>query len=463
MHRPVHGLFCAPENPPFHANFSGAREALPFQYRLMDQLEPAAATSTRDHLWGLLIAAAVLLAYVLLACLRHSPDLIWDEGRYLDYAARMLHGYYVEPTDPDFVNGPGYPLVLMPFTGGAGAWFWARLLNAVFMAGAAGFVWLTVRHYAGAVWATVAAVFTGFHPTLLWMGFALMTEPLAMFCLSGFVWSYCAALRSPGACVRRWIITACLFLGWLVLTRVFFGHVIFATAAACALLWPFLRDWRPALRRTLLILGGAFLLCVPYLVHTWQKTGQVMCWSTNSGELLYWMTSTHEGENGHWFSTDDAQNLPPVAAKHAAIYKRTLALPILEREAAFKAMAMQRLKENPKGVFYNWLCNLTRLAFGFPRSHQAEELRTVVLIAVNGPLILLTILAGLLAARRWRSLPVEIWLLQIFVAFYLGGSSLAPSLPRYFILTAPILLLGMAATFRRQIRVSLLPAPLPPR
>ncbi|MDZ4288473.1 MAG: hypothetical protein U0984_10975 [Prosthecobacter sp.] len=421
----------------------------------MDQPEPDAAPAPKGHLWGLLIVVTVLVAYAALAFMRHSSHLVWDEVRYLKYAERLTHGYYVNPGNPDFVNGPGYPIVLMPFTGGGEAWLWARLLNAFFMAGAAGFVWLTVRCYAGTAWAAAAAVLVGFHPTLLWMGFALMTEPLAMFCLCGFVWSFCNALWLPGRQARRWIISASLFLGWLVLTRVFFGHVLVATACACLLLLPFLRAWGTALRRTLLIMSGAFLLCVPYLAHTWQKTGQVLCWSTNSGELLYWMTSTHSGENGHWFSIEDAQDVPEVASEHAEFYARTQALPVLEREAAFKTMAMQWLKADPKGVFYNWLCNVVRLAFGFPRSHQEEELRTVVLVFVNGVLILLASVAGLIALRRWRSLPAEIWLLQIFIAFYLGGSSLAPALPRYFVLAVPILLLGLAATFHRNVRVSL--------
>lgn len=407
------------------------------------------------HRHGLAAVLAALVIYSALALLRHSEVLIWDEGRYLGYAENMTRGFYVPDDNPDFVNGPGYPLVLLPFVklGGPGL-LAARLLNAVLMAGAAWFTWLLLRHYAGAAWAAAGAWLTGFHPTLLWMGFAIMTEPLAMFCMAGFAWSFCEALRSGG---RGMILTAAFLLGWLILTRVFFGHVIMATALFCLAALLFLKSWRPQLQRALVILGGAFLLCTPYLVHTWQKTGRVLCWSTNSGELLYWMMSHEEGENGHWFDTADAVGHPALAPKHKEFYERVMRMPILQRDAFLTEAAMASLRADPARVAYNWACNLCRMAFGFPRSHLPEELRTVVLVAVNGPLIALAALAGLLGLWRWRTLPAEVWLLAAFAAFYLGGGSLAPALPRYFILMLPVLLLGISTVCARHVRLEIRP------
>ncbi|WP_166647104.1 ArnT family glycosyltransferase [Prosthecobacter fusiformis] len=393
---------------------------------------------------------ATLLIYGVLSILRHSDQPIWDEARYLEYARNLTHGFYVTDEEPNFVNGPGYPIVLMPFCESASAALGARLLNAFFMAGAVGFVWLTVRHYAGAAWAFAGAALTGFHPTLLWMGFALMSEPMSTFTLTGFVWSFAHALRD-----RRWswTLAAVLFLGWLILTRVFFGHVLMATAVLCLALL-IIKEWRPALGRALVILAGAFLFCTPYLAYTQAKTGQFLCWSTNSGELLYWMSSHHEGENGHWFGKADVRSLPEVAPLHDAFYQDVLKHPILEREEMLKAAALANFKANPARVGYNWVCNLSRLAFGFPRSHQPEELRTILLIGFNGPVIFMAIIAGVMGAWYWRTVPVEVWILMGFAAFYLGGSTLAPSLPRYFVLMIPILWLGIAQVWSRHLKVT---------
>lgn len=413
-----------------------------------------AAEQFREHRPGWILALLVFLLYASLSVLRHSDHLIWDEGRYLGYAENLTQGFYVSDADPDFVNGPGYPVVLMPFHSGPEMQRLARVLNAFFMAGAVLFVWFTVKAYAGRGWALGVAALTGLHPTLIWMGFALMTEPLSMFCVCGFVWAFCRALRGAG-----WagLVVAGLFLGWLILTRVFFGHVLTATTFVTLGLLLVCKPWRPVLRRALLVWAVAGAMCVPYLAYTQKKTGQVLCWSTNSGELLYWMTSHHDGENGHWFSTEDAQAHPDVAPLHDAFYEAVLKKPVLEREAIFKEAAKANLKANPRQVFYNWVCNLSRLAFGFPRSHQPEELRTVVLIFTNGPLILFAAGMGLLGLWRWRGLPAEIWLLVVFAAFYLGGSTLAPALPRYFVLMVPALGLASAAMWSRHVRLTLTP------
>lgn len=398
---------------------------------------------------GVFLMLAVILIYGVLSVLRHSEEPVWDEARYLEYAVNFTQGFYVTDQEPNFVNGPGYPVVLMPFTGSPQAAMGARLLNALFMGGATFFVWLTVRRYAGARWAFAGAAVTAFHPTLVWMGFALMSEPLSMFLLTGFMWSFTHALRDRG---WRWTAGAAFFLGWLILTRVFFGHVLLASAVLCVALMT-VRPWRQKLARALVILGAAFLFCTPYLAYTQAKTGQFLCWSTNSGELLYWISSHHEGENGHWFNMEDVLAMPELAPLHSEFFKEVHSHPILEREKMFKEAAVANLKANPVRVAYNWACNLTRLAFGFPRSHLPEELRSVVLILFNGPLIFMAAAAGLLGLRFWRTVPVEIWVLMGFAAFYLGGSTLAPCLPRYFVLMVPILWLGIAQVWSRHVEV----------
>ena len=410
----------------------------------------SSGTSPSSNRLGLILIVATLLVYGLLSFFRHSEKLIWDEDRYLEYAHNLTQGFYVTDADPNFVNGPAYPLVLVPFVHSPRLWLWARLLNAVFMAGAVGFVWFTLRQYVSVWWALVGALLTGLHPTMLWVSFALMSEPFSMFLITGFVWSFTQALRERriGSSV-----VAALFLAGLILTRVFFGHVLVATACLSIGLL-LIKDWRPQLKRALLILAGAFVLCVPYLGYTYAKTGEVLCWSTNSGELLYWMTSHKAGENGHWYGDEDVRRLPEVFAAHGEFYEKVLKLPILEREAMFKEAALANFKDDPMAVAYNWACNLVRLAFGFPRSHRTEELRQIVLIAVNGPLIIMAMLAGVIGARFWKTMPVEIWLVMGFAAFYLGGGSLAPALPRYFVLMVPLLWLGVAQVFSRHLRVT---------
>lgn len=400
-----------------------------------------------------LLLGGVLVFYVLVTILCNRPDLIWDEGRYLDYAQNLARGFYVTPEKPDLVNGPGYPLVLAPLVYIKAPLLAMRLLNAAFMALAVWFTFRAVLPYAGKRWALAIALITALHPSLIRTAPFLMTEALALACISGFVWAFTAALRASSW--RFSIIVAAAFaFAWLIVTRVFFGNVLLATISLLLGLLAVWRSHRGLALRALTIMGLTFALCIPWLAFTKSKTGDTLCWSTNGGELLYWATSTNEGENGHWFSEEDAQNKPELVANgHREFYKDNYYLPVKMREAALKKKAFENIRANPKGVVKNWLCNWGRLIFGFPRSYHAEELLMLVLVVVNGPLLLAIVVALFLALRHWRTTPPEFLLLAAIIFIYLGGTSLLPGLPRYTVVIWPWLGLFTAGLLSRHLRV----------
>ncbi len=402
----------------------------------------------------LLLFVGTLLLYVLNVIATDHRDFIWDEGRYHKYAEHLTQGFDVTPEKPDIINGPGYPLVLAPMIAAGVPVIGQRMLNALFMAFAVWFSFRTVLPYAGRHWALIVALVTALHPSLVRAGPYLMTEALAVCCIAGFGWAFSAALRAEK---WRWslILAAGFTFGWLTLTRVFFGNVIMATVVFLMLLLIIWKSQRGKLLRALAVMAVSFAICVPWLAFTKVQTGDLLCWSTNSGELLYWATSTHEGENGHWFSEDDSLNKKELIANHREIYRTKYYLPLKEREATLKQLAMQNIRKNPVGVFHNWLCNGCRLFFGFPRSFQPEELIVVAFIAVNGPIILMAFVTFFIGFRSGRHVPIEIALLALMIFIYLGGSSLAPCLPRYSVVIWPWLGLCIAAVLSKHLRVSL--------
>jgi hypothetical protein len=106
-------------------------------------------------------------------------------------------------------------------------------------------------------------------------------------------------------------------------------------------------------------------------------------------------------------------------------------------------------------VLKNWLCNWSRLVFGFPRSFQPEELITGVLVLVNGPLLLLVLAALGIGLKFWRTLPLELVALAAVSFIYLGGTSLLPGLPRYTVVIWPWIGLGVAAVLSKHLRLRL--------
>lgn len=413
---------------------------------------PSPPASTRRL--EFLLFGGVLVFYVLVTFLANRPDLIWDEGRYLDYALNLTRGYYVSPEKPDIVNGPGYPLVLAPLVHLKAPFLAMRMVNALFMALAAWFSFRAVLPYTGRRWALAVALVTAFHPSLIRTAPYMMTEPLALACIAGFAWAFTHALWAPSWRIPV-ILAAALAFASLIMTRVFFGNVLLAMLALVAVLLAFWRAQRRMLSRALTILLLTLALCVPWLAYTKSKTGNLLCWSTNGGELLYWATSTKPGENGHWFSEEDAQTKPELIANgHRDFYKANYYLPVKQREEALKKKAFENIRANPAGVFKNWLCNWGRLLFGFPRSYQPEELVMLVLVVVNAPILCVVLFACALGLRYWRATPPELILLAAMILIYLGGTSLLPGLPRYTVVIWPWIGLATAGVLSRHVRMS---------
>ncbi len=393
------------------------------------------------------LAFGLMLAYFALALVLHPAELEGDEQRYYQDVINLTHGYFVADEFPRIFNGTGYPFFLYPFVKLGLPVIWMRLSGAVMIGAAAWFLFLAGRLVMSKPWALAMAAWCSLHPNLLKQGHTLMTEPMCHLFLSIFLWSFIHALRSH----RKWLawgILAALSIGWLTMVRVFTGHVItamiFGSAAIC---W--FPAYREAAKRSLTVMVAALLLCVPYLSYTHAKTGHYYFWSTSAGELFYWLSSHQNGENGVWYHEDEVMRRPVLAVGHADFYRQIRNLGPLERDAAFKKAAFERVASDPMAFAKNWICNVCRLFFGFPRSLEIERLSCFPIIAVNGTL-LLGLMAGLwLSWVRREPLEPPLVLLLLMAGFYTGGSTLAPALPRYFVGIVPVIALITASLLAR--------------
>src|SRR5579862_879669 len=61
------------------------------------------------------------------------PSLYGDEIRYVDFAHNLIHGFYSPfPEHINLWNGPGYPLILVPFIALKMPVIYITLLNALY-------------------------------------------------------------------------------------------------------------------------------------------------------------------------------------------------------------------------------------------------------------------------------------------------------------------------------------------
>src|SRR4029078_10113831 len=57
-----------------------------------------------------------LILYIALALIFHTTGKMQDEPRYLMFAQNLVHGFYSPPPPAiDIGDGPGYPILLVPF------------------------------------------------------------------------------------------------------------------------------------------------------------------------------------------------------------------------------------------------------------------------------------------------------------------------------------------------------------
>jgi 4-amino-4-deoxy-L-arabinose transferase-like glycosyltransferase len=368
--------------------------------------------------------------------LARTPEMIWDEDRYLTSAHDLLAGKFASSEWPEIIHGPGYPAFLAPFVAMGAGLQELRFLNAPLMACAvclmyqAALAWLGSRRLALAT-----ALGMMLHPSFLRVSPYLMTEPLALCCLAAFVWLFHLWMTREGG--RRWLLLAgaTLSLTWLMLTRVIYGQVTEVTLVLLMAACPFWKSRRHAISRAAVVLAASLLLCIPYLVHTARATGSPHCWSTFGSELLYWSSSDHHGD---WFENGEAIENPALAPTHAAFLREQAKRPPLERQRHYAEKARENIKAHPARYVVNCLHNISRLAFGYPRSLREQDLGAGLLFIINVPLLLLLAAALALAAWQWRAMPFDLLVLCVFTGIYLAASVLLPALARYGIIMWPV-------------------------
>lgn len=432
-------------------------------------------TSRPSRRNALLALLPLLLIYGIFVVLKSKPDFQWDEGRYFLNAQNLLKGYFASVETLMFWNGPGYPLYIAPFVALKLPLLLVKLGNAVFL-------WLAVLYFRASLrllgvgrallYAWMLGIFLLLHGSLIEY---LMTESLSAFLISGAAHHFLRAFLAPGR-PRLHLALAGLHLGYLALTKVFFGYVLTTGIGLGLLTWIGLRIKRgaapstPGVSHPLLVSRGALpvslasslvctlglLVCLPYLVHTYHKTGKVFFWSNSGGSQLYCMTLPEKELLGDWLNFEEVLYFPDFFKEENGFYKELDRMDYLRRDEAFKRAALRNIRAHPKKVFQNWRANLNRMVFGFPESRYpgaSPDLSTgnrAVVYAL--PFFLAAVLAWP-AWKRRAALPAALWACLAFGAIAFGGLSLLSAIPRMVFPLMPLLALGLVAVFETRTRV----------
>lgn len=395
----------------------------------------------------------LLLLYIVLVVILSSAPFQGDEGGYVAIADRLSQGHYSPISDIKLWWGPGYPIVLTPFVYFKIPWLVAKFLNALFLFGALLYLNKTLTLWLQETCALFFTYILGIYPPFLRELHLLLSENLVFFLICGFMFHFCKFCREEKGFWLH-LLAAALFLGYLALTKVFFGYVIISGLLSFLIL--FLLKKKEHYKRTTLMYLLALTICLPYLKYTYFVTGKIFYWGTSGGMSLYWMSTPYEDEWGSWFSSKDVQEDPKLA-RHREFFDKIAGFSEVERDAEFKKQAIYNIIHHPTKYFVNWIANIGRLLFSYPFSHGQDRLTTYFYLIPNMFIVVLFVLSIYPAFLRWKVIPFEIYALLYFSTITFGGSSIISAYDRQFRILVPIILLWISFLYTRAIKIEIRP------
>lgn len=408
-----------------------------------------------------------LLGTYLIVVLVLAPSLVelselGDERRYLRYAGNLAQGFFTEAQNPELRNGPGYPLVLMPFVALKISLLVPRLLNAFFVFAGVIYLYKTLSFYTKKKYALIFSYLVGLYPPLIRWMYALYSEPLAFMLICGLLFHFCK-LYQDEKIYRKQVVFASLYLGFLVLTKIIFLQVMMLSLILLLGLLVFKRN-SLIVKSTFIIFGG-FVFVSPYLVHAYSLTGKLFYVGTGGGATLYHRSTPYENEWGNWFAaervlgTDNQskfyRDLSKLSANHREFYLQLEPLSHMERDSVFKAKAIENMMKHPKKYLKNTVSNIGRLLFHYPFSYRDQNLTAYGYLVPNMFIIVLWILSLYPAFLVRKEIPFEIRASLVFILIYAGGIVLLGGRGRNFIPMVPILVLFSVYVYTNILNISI--------
>lgn len=407
-----------------------------------------------------LLFSPFLVLFALIVFKFHTDAFEGDESRYYQFARNLLDGFYSPPApDINLWNGPGYPIILMPFVALGLPLISITLLNALLQYLSIALLFKSVRRYASYPKALAICICWGLYYTAYIQLPEMYTESLMYFLITLFIWSLTKAFQDDD---RRYVLLSGLVAGYIVLTKIIFGYVILLMLGIYLILW--LAKKEKEYRVCCKILGIAFLVFLPWLIYTYNLTKKPFYFGNSGGVLLYWMSTPHDGEMGDWKEPDMTTRYKPGSPvpsngnamlkknhqeNHSEIFRYTG----VERDEAYKRIAIDNIKRNPAKFIKNWIANLGRLLYDFPNSYVFQNTNQLFKLPPNTATVFLSILCLIPTLLNWRKIPFQIRFLLFFVLIYLAPTTLLSAYSRFFTVIVPVLLLWIAYIIQKTMRL----------
>lgn len=414
-----------------------------------------------------ILFAPFLLLYIIVIIVFRSQVMKGDESRYLIYAQYMINGF-IPKSEFGFdtlANGPGYSMFLIPFVALKVSVFVITLLNAFFYYFSIVLLYKSLRKIVSPRLTLMCSIFWALYFNLYESILLILPETFVTFLISSLIYCSINAFKEQGTKkLNKYVYLAGFLLGYIALTKPIFGYVMFTILIASAILLIIKRTIH--FQKLFILLFIALLTTIPYLSYTYHVTNRIFYWSTAGGNNMYWMSNPYKNEYGDWFpdpdenadsfNTDSTTVDYHIRVNHLADFKEiNKTTTKVERDDAFKALALHNIKTHPVKYFQNCLSNLGRIFFNYPYSYRYAKPRTLVRLPFNGILAVLLLVCLIPTIKNWYKINFSIRFLMFFALIYLGGSMFGSSETRMFTVIAPVILVCVAFIIQRSIKMKL--------
>ena len=411
-----------------------------------------------------LLFSPFLFLYVVFVFIYPTTAQFGDESRYIAYAKYLMSDFDLSARqlNIDFLgNGPGYPIFLIPLVALKLPLITYTIVNALLYYLSVVFVFKTLIQFTSFSRAAVLSVFWGCHFNLLEYMRWIYTETICAFLISLFAFLLTSSYLKNS---RNNLYLSGFVFGYLALVKPIFGYVLL-----CFLIGGFILGIRhlkkPNYRKFIAVVLVAVATTLPYLVYTYHQTGKVFYWSSFGGNNLYWMSSPAEKEHGDWFSDPDVPENPDgsnikgykksVLLNHQKDFEEINQYEGLERDDAFKKIALNNIRSHPLKFIENCFANAGRILFNFPYSYTLQKPNTLFRLPFNGIITVLLLICIIPTIRNWKRIDFSLRFLLFFALIYLGGSVLGSAETRMFTIIVPVLLIFIGYIFQKSVRIHL--------
>jgi 4-amino-4-deoxy-L-arabinose transferase-like glycosyltransferase len=406
-----------------------------------------------------------LLLYIVMVLILPTHGTTGDENRYLMYAQNLLHGFYSPPAPRiDIGQGPGYPILLMPFLAIGLPLVCITIMNAVLYYLSIILLFKALQRVASFKIALLFSLFWACYYNSYENILLALPETFVAFLVSLLAFSLVAAYDpADPKKAKKYMYISGFIIGYIALTKIIFGYVILFMLIGSGLLW-ILNRKNANYRKVVLIFLIALTTTAPFLIYTYHMTNKIFYWGTTGGENLYWMSSPVEGETGSWtqYPYDPIFKKITIAGSEESIrinhenelneifkYKGP------EKDDAYTKVAIKNIKEHPLKFGRNWISNIGRILFNYPYSYTLQKNTTLFRLPLTGIIVVLMLFCILPTFINWRKIIFPIRFILFFVLLYLGGSTFASAETRMFTVVVPMLLFWIGYVIQKSIKINM--------